>query len=354
MNPVAALHLRTLAEMAEDLNTWNAAWTRMERDRAGDPEWLAQVGVAYEATIGTMREALPLLRQGRVFDLSRDAYNAAMARAASGELVGVPDLARLPFDVCVFGCQENGAPVDILDVLDSRVARKVSRGCEDADVGTYECALLAVSRWGGLYLLSPASASLSQHSIPVRWTVNVLAVVTEEGWDPSAIPWMWALTLLADLVRTRARPERQTSLAARRWMTRAQQAGARPAPVELYELHLDRRRAGHAIGALARPHAAPSYRHEVMGHERLLLHRGRWPLGELAEHWAARGYEVTRGDRLPQDLRERMAARGIAPGLASEWVAWRVVQVREHERGPEGAPVVRAVRVGGLSRPEER
>lgn len=325
IDPVAKAYLECVAGLAERASSLRRNLRDAERRAASAGFALPSLVAArakVDGALADIDEALPLLRRARIFSLSEEVFRAAWRRATSGDLVGTPDLSALPFDVCWFGCPDQdvftllGSPPD--DERKPRLSREP----------------VAVTRSG--VVISPAE-------LRDGWVVVGSQAVGEDGTDPHAVPLLWACALLVDLATSRSAPVRVSGLAASRLMDRAGKHGARPVPPDLYMVHLDARRAGHAIGQVVASRAGPGYRFEVRGHPRLLVRRGAWPDEDAARFWRRRGYEVARGDRLTPEWCREMENRGVAPGRGCEWVALRIVQVREHERGPDG-PVVPATR----------
>jgi hypothetical protein len=91
--------------------------------------------------------------------------------------------------------------------------------------------------------------------------------------------------------------------------------------------------------------ATPAYRHEVRGHERVLLRRGPMPLSDRDRRaLLGRRYRVYEGD-LDGWASERLSARCVPSRPPGTWLAVLATRVKAHERGPAGAPLVRACRV---------
>lgn len=260
--------------------------------------------------------ALDLVVRARLFDLSDEIAIAAGTRA--DEMVGVPDLAELPFEVCWFRAEYRDEKNDI-DVLGYLITR---------------------DGWMGVCYKDKAGNP----------DFSCERIASDEGWEASAVRAAWSLWLMSRVVAGHVADRPVTaSFAVRRELAKARAAGAPVLPPpELYTLRLDRRRAGHAIGRIIEARNGPSYRYEVRRHERMLVHRGRWPIDpELGADFRRRGYTVERGDGLDERAVLGLDLRGLPPGDRGEWVAWRFAPVREHEAGPKDAPVRRAVRVGG-------
>lgn len=85
-----------------------------------------------------------------------------------------------------------------------------------------------------------------------------------------------------------------------------------------------------------------SFRFDVSAHDRVLVRRGdaatidpreRVRLTRLGWRW----YDD--GDDVPDEARALLATRGRAAPSSGEWLAIKIVRVRSHERGPEGARV---------------
>jgi hypothetical protein len=91
--------------------------------------------------------------------------------------------------------------------------------------------------------------------------------------------------------------------------------------------------------------ATPAYRHEVRGHERVLLRRGPLPLADRdRRELLRRRYRVYEGD-LDGWAAERLSARCVPSRPPGTWLAVLATRVKAHERGPLGAPLVPACRV---------
>jgi len=287
LNPVAKQYLRCVADIGYIY----------ERAKARDPMFF----VTDQKVPGIM---LPLMRRARLFDLSAAVYDSVARRVSSGELVGTPDLNQLPFDVCWFGSH---------DAADNHQ--------------------MMITRSGWLLLIDEDK---------VGWKLNCVCALDDDGWETSAIDMAWSATLLAQIATTRGIKERPASVSVRRLMDKA--GKHRPEPPELYTLNMNARQAGHAVGHAVTPHAGPGYRFEVAGHPRLLVRRGRWPDEDHCKAWATAGYEVFHGSVVPNDWRVTMDLRGVAPPTDKEWIALRIVNVKSHEKGPDGT-VIRATRV---------
>lgn len=295
-------------------------WAARGDPRAKDPKIVATVEKArslnHELNVVHTKVVLDLVSRARLFDLSDEIAIAAGARA--DEMVGVPDLTELPFEVCWFRAEYRDEKNNI-DVLGYLITR---------------------DGWMGVCYKDKAGNP----------DFSCERIASDEGWEPSAIRGAWSLWLMSRVVAGHVAERPVTaSFAVRRELAKARAAGAPVLPPpELYTLRLDRRRAGHAIGRIIEARNGPSYRYEVRRHERMLVHRGRWPIDpEFAADFRRRGYTVERGDGLDERAVLGLDLRGLPPGDRGEWVAWRFAPVREHEAGPKDAPVRRAVRVGG-------
>lgn len=262
------------------------------------------------------RVSLDLISRARLFAFSDEILDAAGRKAST--MVGTPDLAELPFDVCWFHMD--------IDLGSAKEKAEKLLGC-----------LITRDGWCGAYV----RRADGDHFGCVR-------AAAEEGWDPASIPTVWTLWLLSRIAAGHAAQRTLVgSFAVRRELARARLRGAPLAPPpELYTIRLDARRAGHAIGRIIEARNGPSYRYEVRGHERMLVHRGQWPIAaDFASDFRRRGYTVERGDSIDPRAAVGLDVRGLPPGDRSEWIAWRFAAVKEHEAGPKDAPVVRAVRV---------
>jgi hypothetical protein len=261
---------------------------------------------------GTGR-ALDMLRRARLFALSPGAVDAALLH--SKRMVGTPELDMLPFDVCVFGVRDSSL--------------------EGPPDGAQLVAILA-SRCGTIIGIDP------------KGEIVLVTAVNADGWDAGSILPAWACFLFAALVAGHV-SERQPPIRSfdmNRKLAAIRKLGVAAPPPDLYVLNLDRRRASAAIGRIIEARNGPAYRYEVRQHERMLVHRGRWPCGdELREDFATRGYVVERGDSLDERAAIGLDLRGLPAGERNEWIAWRFARVREHEAGPKDAPLRRAVRV---------
>lgn len=332
LNPVAKTYLECVASLADRYETTQARLTRIQRmakiaeTHPNTPpgfldEWdIGRFSADMDKLYGDYPSSLALLRRARVFDLSPEVYRSVARRVNSGELVGVPDLSTLPFDVCWFG----SGTEDVLALMGAGPTAEKVEGAPHP---------LVLTRCG--LILYPWKRDDG-------WMIANERALDDDGWDPETIVMAWIGALLATVAMTHAVKSNPMSLAVRRLLDRA--GKHRPAPPELYTVHMNGRQAGHAVGTAIAPHAGPGYRFEVAGHPRLLVRRGRWPDEDRCAAWRARGYETFRGGQVPPEWLVALDLRGVARPLDTEWVALRIVQVKDHEKGPDG-PVIRAVRV---------
>lgn len=327
INPVARAYLECVANLSKRYENANAKYGHLKSIAVNLPsEKLSQGREVMSALDAQMQMsftdydvALPLLRRARVFDLSQEVYLAAKKRVFKGDLIGVPDLEALPFDVCWFGCEGK----DVLDVL-----------CDDELEEKRADAPIVLTR-GGMFL-TPAP-------IDGQWVLVASKALDEDGWDALSLSTVWVCALLAEVAKTHAVKSKPMELSVRRLMDKA--GKHRPLPPELYTVRMNARQAGRAVSAVVTAHARLSYRFEVAGHPRLLVRRGRWPDPERCQSWAEHGYEVFHGTAVPESWRIAMDLRAVPPPTEKEWIALKLVQVSTHEKGPEG-PVIRATRTG--------
>lgn len=89
-----------------------------------------------------------------------------------------------------------------------------------------------------------------------------------------------------------------------------------------------------------------SYRFDVRGHWRLLIKRSTETLYQKERFsLEARGYTVGTSFReLGPDLAQALADRNVPDLRDGEWIAAKLVRVKEHKKGPEDAPYVPAIR----------
>jgi len=266
---------------------------------------------------------LPVLREARLFDLSPEIQRACGAK--SNEMIGEPDLSALPFPVCWFGVRQWA----------------IDHAKGEAPIAQ-SVALVATRSGLTAYVMTDASGN-DPIVLPTQ-------AINEDGWDAGALQSAWAAYLMAAVVNgsVAERPDRG-GYAMQRALARLRDRGVVLRPPDLYTLTLTARQAAQRVRLAAEAHSGPAYRYEVRQHERMLVHRGRWPCGhELHEDFAKRGYVVERGDGLSECAALGLSLRGLPAGERGEWIAWRFAKVREHEAGPKDAPVKRAVRaVGG-------
>lgn len=295
-------------------------WKTAGDPRSDQPDIISTIekarGLVGETDTEHRKAVVNLVSRARLFDLSDEIMLAAARRA--DDVVGTPDLAELPFEVCWFRAEYHDPKSD-LDVLGYLISR---------------------TGWMGVcYRDRDGNPDFSCGQI-----------VNDDGWEASAVQGAWSLWLASRVVAGHVAARTPTaSFSVRRDLARARAAGAPVVPPpELYTLRLDARRAGHALGRIIEARNGPSYRYEVRRHERMLVHRGRWPVDpDLAADFRRRGYTVERGDALDERAVLGIDLRGLPPGQRGEWIAWKFAPVKEHEAGPKDAPVRRAVRVSG-------
>lgn len=335
INPVAKAYLECVADLSGRYERSHEKLRHLQDIVSARPKHLSsevieagrgvvfRLGEQVDDAFDGYAEALPLLRRARVFDLSQEIFEAAARRVLAGGLVGVPDLdTALPFDVCWFGC----AGKDVLDLICPGVAERVGAVVsKDAPV---------ILTRGGLFL-TPAYANGG-------WVLVTCRALDEEGWDVTTISTVWVCALLASVAMAHGERSTPRELSVRRLMDKA--GKHRPLPPELYTVHMNARRAGHAVSSAVTPHAGPSYRFEVAGHPRLLVRRGRWPDTERCQSWAEHGYEVFHGSAVPEEWKIALSLRDVPPPTEKEWIALKLVHVKNHEKGPENAPLIKATR----------
>ena len=263
---------------------------------------------------------IPFLKQARLFDLSPDIQLACVRR--SMEMVGSPDLSALPFPICWFN-------IRAWDWELCKTAKEPRKGCVVA---------LVASREGKLWWVVEGVGDKD------LIYVDTEDAVTAEGWNPESLENAWIVYLLAAVVNSQPiqRPATQ-SFSLRRELGKLRAKGITVPPPDLYTLVLNKQQASRAVSLAIAAHSGPSYRYEVRKHERMLVHRGHWPL-KNPEDLKERGYVVERGDQLSERAILGLELRGIPAGERDEWVAWKFVPVREHEAGLKGGELRRAVR----------
>lgn len=90
-----------------------------------------------------------------------------------------------------------------------------------------------------------------------------------------------------------------------------------------------------------------AYRFDVRGHERVKVQRGPLPISpETEEKLRKRGYQVFLLD-IEDDYLRKLFQRHITPKRPDEWIAVKSTWVKPHQKGPENAPLVPALRVTG-------
>lgn len=258
------------------------------------------------------------IAEAHLFDLSDEAILAASRKV--DQVVGCPDFGDLPFRVCWFRAEycDTARDLDIVGYIATR----------DGFMG-----LVWKNKDGTL------DASFTEACSP-------------EGWDPHCVTagtMLWLFTrITAGCVAERPSTR---SFELRRELQKLRAEGVPAHPPEVYTIRIDGRRAGHLVRQAIEAHhgagSGPTVRYEVRRHERMLVHRGRWPIDKaLRDDFVRRGYTVEQGDRLDPRASIGLDIRGIEPSNGTEWIAWRFVTVKEHEAGPTGplrASIVRKV-----------
>jgi len=179
-------------------------------------------------------------------------------------------------------------------------------------------------------------------------------------WQRQAVSALYPLVLdrlLDSSLRFRGAPPPARTFAERRRLEQATAAArvAGPPPAPFYVVRASDLARGDGAGGT---HASPSFRFDVRGHDRLLVHRGEGEVDAVAlARMERRGYRFAVGrwprlegdDEAPLDLGGALAraarARGHAEPTPGEWVAVRVVRVRAHVKGPEDGVYVPGLRV---------
>lgn len=88
------------------------------------------------------------------------------------------------------------------------------------------------------------------------------------------------------------------------------------------------------------------HRIEVAGHWRLRIHRGVGDVeASLEKKLKGRKYVFYREGQIEPELEHMLSRRGLRMPVGDEWIAVRRTWVDKHERGPESAPLIPAVRV---------
>lgn len=98
------------------------------------------------------------------------------------------------------------------------------------------------------------------------------------------------------------------------------------------------------VAPASQAHSSPTYRFDSRAHQRLLCYRGQIPIPER-DHASLerRGYRVFCGP-LPREWADAMGHRGHDSQRAGEWVALRLVNVRESIKGDSRLPYVPSTR----------
>ena len=331
INPVANDYLDCIKCLASSRPYLERTMQRLsnmtpeEREKEGSPIEPLRGSVHNDAIMSSIQTSLDLpamLVDARVFDFSVDVWKAAYRRATSGELIGIPDLDHLPFETMWLGCSD----VSIQPLM---VELEGDTQPEDAKRSAF-----VVTRSG---------AVIFTMELDGKWVAYEKNPITEDGVDPSAVWMLWTFCLLISTAKD-MKAEKCADLKARMSMDKIRKLGVFIKPPMLYALHLDSRRAGRAIGAAAKPHASPSYRYEVMGHERWLVKMA--DDRTAMDWWHKRGYTVMKVNALTEDISAGLKKRGIETN-GRKWLALKICFVKEHERGPESGTVV-ATRVGQI------
>lgn len=98
------------------------------------------------------------------------------------------------------------------------------------------------------------------------------------------------------------------------------------------------------VAPASQSRASPSYRFDSRAHQRLLCYRGPAPISERDRaSLERRGYKVF-GEALVEEWADAMARRGHDPQKAGEWIAVRLVNVREAIKGDARLPYVPSTR----------
>jgi hypothetical protein len=99
--------------------------------------------------------------------------------------------------------------------------------------------------------------------------------------------------------------------------------------------------------AAAGPSFRYTYRFDVRGHERVKVQRGPLPIPpKVEEKLRKRGYQIFLLD-IEDDYLRKLFQRHIAPKRPDEWIAVKSTWVKPHQKGPEDAAYVPAIRVPG-------
>lgn len=89
-----------------------------------------------------------------------------------------------------------------------------------------------------------------------------------------------------------------------------------------------------------------TYRFDVRGHERIRVQRGEGPIDEKArKKLVERDYVIYEpGMPLDEVLMKKLDVRGFRRPTSTEWLAVLTSWINPHQKGPDGAPYVPAVR----------
>lgn len=183
-----------------------------------------------------------------------------------------------------------------------------------------------------------------------------------DGWASGLNLAPWIIPGVIDLVNSFKKlvHEQPRSLSFRKRWEKYQKNAIRlngrgllhPIPPPFYRVDLQQElvteRVNERAKAMSRAHRTWQLQHrcDVRGHERIRLARGKLPLPpEVQADLLERNYKVFTHNPVDADTARLMVERHERPKSHDEWLAIKVSWVKPHQRGPEGAPYVPALRV---------
>ncbi len=183
--------------------------------------------------------------------------------------------------------------------------------------------------------------------------VQVAEAIKASGWSFGYTMVPWALNTIVDILHDN-RPSlvpagSMTMRLAWKRALKGSKMKARESPPSFYPIVINPENPkayyAHYVRALIPKEIFYTHRWDVIGHERLKLHRGPLPLDPLVEEKLKKQEYRICLTALSEEDSIRLKRRNIEPQAPGEWIALKVIDVTPHVRGPEDKPYVPAMRI---------
>jgi hypothetical protein len=346
LNPSLATWFAVVGEIAGG-SGWSS-WALNDPDKVKRVEANVRKALSGSLTPERQREAEDLLRW--CADVQTPGTNdyaeahtapACLAALRRARVYHLPAFEGMEQPIAPSLCDDPGTP-DVFGALPfESVFFGFGRGLAPTVTGRAVLGYLAERRGNLWSIVGYPGRDRDFHTYPI---------VIAGGLEPYewAAGGAWDVHLILDLLASHVTPAPAPGgFAIRRETERLHRKGVRATPPPFYAIPMEPMVVREAVSRLSRETTEYTHRWDVRAHTRLVTRRGTLPVDpDLAMKFGARGYDLFLGSA-PSDVADLLASRGLPPLAETDWLAAKLVPVREHIKGPEDKPYVPGLRVVG-------